>query len=253
LALEQGSVLSPGAVGLLSGLGFAEVDVYPQPSVALLVTGKELQTPGIKLSYGQVYESNSFTLRTALKQMGISKVAVQHVDDTLEAVEAALTFALHDYDLVLLTGGISVGDLDFVLPATEQCGVTKLFHKVAQKPGKPLFFGKKQEKVVFGLPGNPSSVLTCFYQYVVPALEQMTCRQNRVPVQYMRLNEEVRKPKGLTHFLKAAFDDQGVVALSAQESFRMRSFAVANCLIELAEDQSLFEAGTMVPVHLLPF
>ncbi|MEJ7678538.1 MAG: molybdopterin-binding protein [Segetibacter sp.] len=174
------------------------------------------------------------------------------VDDDLGILKNALEDALLTSDVVLLTGGISVGDYDFVLQATEHCGVEKLFHKIKQRPGKPLYFGKKEEKVVFGLPGNPSSVLTCFYEYVILAIEGLTGRKDIIKVKQLQLDKVFTKKTSLTHFLKGLYNGKTVSPLDAQESFRLSSFARANCLIVLEENKEDFNEGDEVEVHLLP-
>src|SRR5690606_12121873 len=175
--LPGGTVLNPAAIGFLASAGMAEVTVFPMPKVAMFVTGDELQPPGKPLIAGQVYEANSYALQAALQQLGIRELEVRHVADHPEQLVSRLLEALEKADLVLLTGGISVGERDYVKRAIERCGVTEGFYKVRQKPGKPLYFGMKGHRPVFGLPGNPASVLVSFYQYVVPALEQLTRRR----------------------------------------------------------------------------
>jgi len=251
LAIEKGSLLSPAAIGFLAGIGITEVSVYPPPSVSIIVTGRELQKPGNVLKFGQVYESNSFSLRAALQQAQITDVKVFEADDELPVLQSVLDHALQSSDVVLLTGGISVGDYDFVLQASSLCGIDKLFHKVKQRPGKPLYFGKKNAKLVFGLPGNPSSVLTCFYEYVLPALEMLSHKKNSIKVLSAKLAKSYSKAAGLTHFLKGRYEDGNVYPLNAQESFRLSSFAQANCLICLEEDRTEYAEGEMVEVHLL--
>jgi len=253
LALEKGSVLSPAAIGFLAGIGVADVKVYPNPSISIIITGNELQQPGKTLQHGQVYESNSFTLKAVLQQLHIDHVEVFYATDKPEIVTSTLEKALQQSDVVLLTGGISVGDYDFVLQAATECGIEKLFHKVKQRPGKPLYFGKKNNKLVFGLPGNPSSVLTCFYQYVVPAIEKMNKRRNLLSAMQAPLSKSFQKAAGLTHFLKGFYDGKTVAPLDAQESYRLSSFARANCLIQVYEDVTECRQGDLVDVHLLPF
>ena len=252
LALQKKTVLTPAAIGFLAGIGIADVKVYPNPSVSIIITGNELQQPGETLQHGQVYESNSFALKAALQQLHINNAEVYYAIDKPEAVIDTLKKALHQSDVVLLTGGISVGDYDFVLQATNECDVEKLFHKVKQRPGKPLYFGKKGDKLVFGLPGNPSSVLTCFYQYVVPALEKMSNRKNLLKIVQSPLSQSFQKAAGLTHFLKGFYDDKTATPLEAQQSYRLSSFARANCLIQLNEDATVYRQGDIVDVHLLP-
>jgi molybdopterin molybdotransferase len=254
LALSKENILSPAAVGFLSGMGITEVTVYRKPSIQIIVTGKELQEPGKQLAYGQVYESNSFALRAVLQQFHLNEIRIEWVDDNPGLIEKSLHNALQNADLVLLTGGISVGDYDYVLQAANACGVEKIFHRVKQRPGKPLFFGKKDERLVFGLPGNPSSVLTCFYEYVLPSIENMMgFKKSSIGREMSALTHDYVKSAGLTHFLKGNYAQGRVTPLEAQESYRMSSFARANCLIYLEEDKEEWKSGDSVEVHLLPF
>lgn len=253
LALEKGTVLSPAAIGFLANVGVVSVNVYPDPSITIIITGDELQTPGNPLEYGQVYEVNSISLLAALSQLNInSRIDVVHVTDNPDLTTEALRNALQKSDLVMLTGGISAGDYDFVLPATAACEVQKLFHKVKQRPGKPLYFGKQGSRIVFGLPGNPGSVLTCFYQYVLHAMEKLSKRKLILPTIRVPLSKPFQKATGLTHFLKGNYDGETVTISDAQESFRLASFARANCLVQINEEVTSCEQGEMVDVHLLP-
>ena len=252
LALEEGSLLLPGSIGFLAGMGKAEVVVYPRPKVAILVTGNELQAPGQPLAYGQVYESNSVLLQAALLQLGIQEVWVQRVSDQLEELQSAVERAIAQADVVLVTGGVSVGDYDFTYRAAERGGIELIFHKIKQKPGKPLLFGHKGERLFFGLPGNPASVLTCFYEYVFPALGQLQGNRKGLDTKKAPLSSVFKKKPGLTQFLKAHFDGQQVHLASAQASYQLAGFATANCLAVFPEDWEVVEAGTLVEIHLLP-
>lgn len=252
LALEKENILSPAAIGFLAGLGITEVKAYPNPSISIIITGNELQQPGKPLQHGQVYESNSFALEAVLQQLHIPYVQVYYATDKLEAVIATLEKALQQSDVVLLTGGVSVGDYDLVLQSATQCGVGKLFHKIKQRPGKPLYFGRKHYKLVFGLPGNPSSVLTCFYQYVIPALEKLSKRKIDLQTIKAPLAKAFQKNTGLTHFLKGFYNGKIAAPLDAQESYRLSSFAKANCLIQIDEDITSLKEGDLVDVYLLP-
>lgn len=252
LAMSAGCRLTPAAIGFLAGIGKTEIEVYQRPSVGIIVTGKELQQPGKELTFGQVYESNSYSLTAALGQTQITEISYYSADDKLDELTAVLQEALGQHEVVLLTGGVSVGDYDFVLRAAELVGITQVFHRVKQKPGKPLYFGKKGNQVIFGLPGNPSSVLSCFYQYVLPALRKLYGDQGGLLCQEAILTHGYSKNAGLTHFLKAHFENGNVTPLNAQESFRMSSFAQANCMIELPEEETTFDAGKKMIIHLFP-
>jgi molybdopterin molybdotransferase len=252
IAMPSGTYLSAAALGFLAGIGCSQVTVFAPPAVGIILTGNELREPGNPLEFGQVYEANSIQLSAALRKTGVNKISVYRVEDDPEKLKQVLLQAIAENDVVLLNGGVSVGDYDFVAAAAKSCGVTKKFHKIRQKPGKPLYFGVKGNKLIFGLPGNPSSSLTCFYEYVLPALEKMM----HLPSGLQEVNAEVthsyEKPAGLTHFLKAYFNNGKVTPLHAQESFRLHSFAHANCFIVLPEESTGCEAGNTVEVHLLP-
>jgi molybdopterin molybdotransferase len=251
LAMKEGTWLSPAAIGFLAGIGINEVLVYPMPAVSIIVTGRELQAPGTALLAAQVYESNSYSLSAALRWAGVTDISIRHADDDLSILKNELDHALRDSELVLLTGGVSVGDYDFVVKAAEGCEVEQKFHKVKQKPGKPLYFGMKGDKPVFGLPGNPSSVLSCFYNYVEPALARLSNRRSAVNTIEAVLGHTYSKTSGLTQFLKGMYLDGVATVLNAQESYRMSSFAGANCLIRLEEERSEYAVGEQVTVILI--
>jgi molybdopterin molybdotransferase len=252
LALAAGSRLHAAAIGFLSMIGVTHVNVFEPPTVCIIVTGNELVDPGQALGHGQVYESNSHALRAALAQMGIREIAVVHAQDNLEALTHTLAAALDNYDMILLNGGISVGEYDFVLRTTEKCGIQQVFHKIKQKPGKPMYFGTRGDKLIFGLPGNPASVLTCFYEYVAVCLEKLYGTDSGMRRIQAPLGVDVKKPAGLTHFLKGYFDGVYAHPLDAQESYRLSSFARANALIVIEEEKTQCIKGEMVELHLLP-
>jgi molybdopterin molybdotransferase len=242
-ALAAGTVLSPGAVGFLASMGIDQVSVYPPPRIGLITTGSELQVPGRALGPGQVYESNSYALRAALGGLAFHRSAPDDPGALLEE-------ALDRCDVLLVTGGVSVGDYDFVAGALEAAGVECLFHRVKQRPGKPLWFGAKGRVHVFGLPGNPASVLTCYYIYIRPLLDQLAGRAPRV-VGRLPLGASYKKQAGLTHFLKGVAMDGCVTPLHGQESYRMSAFVRANCLIVLPEEAEVMEKGDLVDVYYL--
>jgi molybdopterin molybdotransferase len=252
LAMDKNACLSAAAVGFLSGIGIAEVVTFSNPSVGIIITGNELQSPGLPLHHGQVYDASSSMLQAALYQMDIRGVTLYRSADTLQEVITQLNTALQTHDVVLITGGVSVGDYDFVVQACGACAVDTLFHRVKQRPGKPLFFGRKHNKPVFGLPGNPSSVLSCFYEYVWPLLRRLSGKPDALTTFTVPLREDYDKVNDLTQFLKGHYQKGEVQPLFAQESFRLRSFAMANCLIQLDEDMKSNKKGDLVEIHLLP-
>lgn len=263
LAMSKGTLLTAAGIGFLASLGIEKVKVVREPRVTLIVTGDELQQPGLPLGFGQVYESNSQLLQAAFLHLRFSQPKIVYAKDDLAGITESIRLAMLDSDMIVMTGGVSVGDYDFVVPAAEAAGTQPIFHKIKQKPGKPLFFGVKEDvgakktdlvtpkqTVVFGLPGNPASVLTCFYQYVLTALEALSGCPVSLKAKTATFTDGYKKNPGLTHFLKGIYSDGVVRLLGAQESYRLSSFSVANCLIEVPEESHEIAAGSTVLVHL---
>nr|WP_295932265.1 gephyrin-like molybdotransferase Glp [uncultured Dyadobacter sp.] len=253
VALPAGTLVSPGAIGFLKGMNVNEVTIRTKPTIGLLVTGDELLRAGDELVPGKIYESNSAMLAGALRREGIQDVEIGYSSDDLANTVQALDNLLKNHDVVLASGGISVGDYDFVGAALEALGAETIFYKVRQKPGKPLLFGKKEGKLIFALPGNPASSLVCYYEYVLPALRRMTgwsdpfVKSRRMPIRGAYAFDGERD-----EFLKAKIEGDEVVPLDGQESFVIGSFAVADALIYLPVERSRVQAGDVVEVHILP-
>lgn len=248
MALPAGTIITASMVGFIASMGFGAVKVYRKPAVAILITGNELVAPGNPLLPGQVYDSNSFALTALLKEEGVNEINVLYAKDHLGETAFKLEEALSQHDLVLLTGGVSVGDYDFVVQACQQVGVEQLFHRVAQKPGKPIYFGKREGQLVFGLPGNPASVMSCFKQYVLPSIQLMSGKSIDQPVMG-KLKHSYEKPSNLCFFLKGRVENGIVSVLGGQASYQQNSFVTANCWIELDAAQHRFEQFSMVKLH----
>jgi molybdopterin molybdotransferase len=246
VALGADNVLTPAAVSYLAGMGVDQVSVYANPVVRIISTGKELTAPGKPLAGGMIYESNSCGLSAGLKHAGISASSVNTCDDVEDQIVASIRTGLES-DVLLITGGVSAGDYDLVPGALGKCGVRKVFHKVKQKPGKPFFFGTHESTLVFALPGNPAAVMTCFYEYVLPAIAML---RHEPPHGHITstLADEYHKKEGLTHFLKGKSNNGTVTILSHQESYLMNTFAVADCLIEMDEDKAHFNIGDTIRI-----
>lgn len=249
LAFKKGTTISAMHLGYLASMGIKEIPVIRKPKVGIIITGNELVQPGNELIAGQVYESNSFALKACLQKLQIHSIQVYHVKDTIEATQLTISKGLLENDLLLITGGVSVGDYDFVAGACLQQGVQKLFHGVKQKPGKPLFFGKKENVLVFGLPGNPSSVLSCYQQYVYTALNAITGGK-QVEAVFAKLEMPFDKKPPLTLFLKGYYESGTVQILPAQASYQLSAFVTANCWVELAEEINYFDKDQLVKIYL---
>jgi molybdopterin molybdotransferase len=201
--VRAGQELGPADVGVLASVGRAAVAVRRRPRVAILSTGAELvevdETPGP----GQVVNSNAYALAAAVREAGCERpLVLPIVRDRFEDIRARLEEAT-DADVVLSTGGVSVGEFDFVKEALDALGVERLFWKVAQKPGKPLAFGRRGDRLFFGLPGNPVSALVCFAIYVWPALRKLAGHERlHLPATRAALTAPVSRKPGLTEFLR---------------------------------------------------
>lgn len=256
IILRAGDCLTPAAIGLLACLGVDKVQVFPRPRVGCIITGSELCPPGTPLREGMIYDSNSSMLMAAVKQTGVSIVFDRQTLDDFAALSTVLQQALSVSNVVLLTGGVSVGQFDYVRAAAVKAGVDEVFWRIAQKPGKPLYFGATPDrsKAVFGLPGNPASVLTCFYEYVAPALRQlMGAGNSRAMTLSATLKTPFSRRGSLTQFLKGDLNDDGTVSiLEHQGSHMLSSYARANCLVVIPPDENHLQEGAKVQVHLIP-
>jgi molybdopterin molybdotransferase len=249
LVLEKNTILTPAAIGFLACLGITEIQVFSKPKVVIVVTGNELVSPGKKLPMGKIFESNSIMLESALKGIGIQKIKKIKVKDNLQHTKKVFKECLSKFDIVLVSGGISVGDYDFVKEALLANGVEEFFYKINQKPGKPLFFGTKEQTSVFALPGNPASSLTCFYVYVYPALKiSMGHDAIHLPKIKRKISSSFENKSGKSLFLKAFYDDTSVSILESQSSAMLNSFALANALIYLPFDAESIEINQEVVV-----
>lgn len=202
--LARGTPLTPSVIGLLAALGYGRVRVHAHPRIVVLVTGNELRKPGDRLAPGQIRDVNSFTIRAALARMGM-EAEFRHVPDDRTQIDIAIREALRRCDLLLTTGGVSVGDHDHVRAAMKEAGVREHFWRVAMKPGKPVFFGTRGRRLAFGLPGNPLSALLALYLFVRPAIGATIGGPDPAPRRFRaRLAVALQKQPGREHLLLMA-------------------------------------------------
>ncbi|WP_299098266.1 gephyrin-like molybdotransferase Glp [uncultured Winogradskyella sp.] len=247
LALKKRTKLNEAAIGFLACLGITTVSVCKTPSVAILVTGNELQQPGTDLEIGKIYESNSVMLKAALQKAGIKEIEIIAVKDDYQATKTSIKNALDANDILLVSGGISVGDYDFVKEALLENDVEELFYKINQKPGKPLWFGKKRDTYVFALPGNPASALTCFYIYALPLLRKMCgYKNNHLQKVIAKSKSAIKNPSQKTLFLKANLEDEFVEVLQGQSSAMLYTYAMSNVLICVSSETAEVKIGDEV-------
>jgi len=255
VVLERGTRIRPPSLGLLASVGRAEVVVHRRPRVAFFSTGDELRSVGQSLEPGQIYDSNRYTLYGMLKRLGVDILDMGVVRDDREAIEKAFNEAAATADVVITSGGVSVGDADFVKEMLQKIGEVG-FWQIAMKPGRPLAFGRIKDSLFFGLPGNPVSVMVTFYQFVAPALRKLMGEKNIQATPFIRVPcvTPLRKRPGRTEYQRAMLEtnENGELVVGTtgiQGSGVLHSMSQANCFIVLDRDSGDIDAGTRVNVQ----
>jgi molybdopterin molybdotransferase len=253
LVFTSGKLLNPSDIGLIASLGIGEIKVVRKLRVAFFSTGDELVSIGTPLEVGQIYDSNRYTLWSMLTRIGVEINDLGVVRDTPEAVEAAFLEASENADIVITSGGVSVGDADFVKETLEKLGEVN-FWKVAMKPGRPLAFGKINNAYFFGLPGNPVSVMVTFYIFVQAAIEKMMGHEPKTRIQIQATStSELRKRPGRVEYQRGTYhlneDREYIVGKTGEQgSGILRSMSDANCFIFLPMESSGISKGDKVEI-----
>ncbi|MCG3202828.1 MAG: Molybdopterin molybdenumtransferase [Gammaproteobacteria bacterium] len=254
--LAAGRRLMPADIGLIASLGIAKIAVHRPLRVAIFSTGDELKPVGERLEPGDVHDSNRYTLRGMLQRVGARINDVGIVRDTREQTRAAFEAAAAGQDVIISSGGVSVGEADFVKSVLSELGHAE-FWKVAMKPGRPLTFGRVRGAVFFGLPGNPVSVMVTFYQFVQPALRRMMGETETTGLRLQATSlSRLKKRPGRVEFQRGVLEQDGSGALvvrktGMQGSGILTSMSHANCFVILPQDCSGVEVGE--PVEVQPF
>jgi molybdopterin molybdotransferase len=257
LALARGRRIRPAELGLIASLGIGEVSVFRPLRVAFFSTGDELKGVGATLAEGEIYDSNRYTLHGMLTRLGCEVLDMGVVRDDPASLERAFVEAAANADVVITSGGVSVGEADFVKPMLAKLGEV-VFWKIAMKPGRPLAYGKISGAHFFGLPGNPVSVMATFYQFVRDALLILMGAHPVEPVPTFPAvcSVKLKKAPGRTEFqrgilARAADGTWSVRPTGEQGSGILKSMSDANCFIILGDAVGNVEAGTTVEVQLL--
>jgi len=252
--LTPGIQLGAAETGLLASVGVAEISVTRRLRVAFFSTGDELTSIGTPLAAGQIYDSNRYALHGMLNKPAIECYDLGVIPDKREAVREAFREAAEVADLILTSGGVSVGEADYVTETLQELGEIN-FWRMAMKPGKPLAFGRLDKAVFFGLPGNPVSVMVTFYQFVLPAIRKMTGANPRDPLLVQaRCTVELKKSPGRMEFQRGILqlEKDGSLSVSStgmQESHLLTSMSRANCFIQLPAESTGIHAGEWVSVQ----
>jgi molybdopterin molybdotransferase len=253
--LQPGKLLRPAELGLIASLGVAEVKVNRRLRAAFFATGDELASIGAPLNEGEIYDSNRYTLHGMLSRLGVELIDLGVVRDDPKLLENAFRRAAEQADVVITTGGVSVGEADFVKQLMAKLGEV-LFWKIAMRPGRPMAFGRIGSAFLFGLPGNPVAVMVTFYQFVRDALLHLSGRTDdyAIPLLKAIASEGLRKVPGRTEYQRGIVFREGsdwkVRTTGQQGSGVLRSMSEANCFIVLEHARGKIEAGELVQVQL---
>ena len=253
--MRPGQFLTPADVGLVASLGIGEVKVKRKPRVAIFSTGDEIYDIGDVPPSGGIFDSNRFTLSSALQRMEVDIIDLGIIPDEKVSLRNVLSEIADDVDMIVTSGGVSVGEADYVKEVLAIMGTVD-FWKVAIKPGRPLAFGKLNDAIFFGLPGNPVAVMVAFYQFVLPALRKLMGIKNAPPVPRFRAQStgRIRKLPGRTEFQRGILeqDESGewrVRTTGKQGAGILTSMSLANCFIILPHDGKSVEVGDDVTVQ----
>jgi molybdopterin molybdotransferase len=252
---SAGRRLTAADIGVLASLGLVEATVFRKLKVAFFSTGDELRPAGEPLGPGEIHDSNRYTLYGMLKKLDVEIIDMGVVRDRRDLIEQAFQDAAADADVVITSGGVSVGEADFVKETLEKLG-TMSFWKIAMKPGRPVTFGHIKDAVFFGLPGNPVSVMVTFFQFVRPALLKMTGATGTHGILTLRarVTSALRKRPGRYEFQRGVLEQTApgefaVRSAGAQGSGILRSMSEANCFILLGPDRTSVDIGGQVEVQ----
>ncbi len=255
LAMSAGKTLSPSDLGMLASLNRSMIDVWRRPRVAIVATGDELVDVDQVPTGAQVVNSSAYALAGAIREAGATPVILKVARDHPAEVRARLAEALA-FDVVLSTGGVSVGQFDHVKVVMDELGLRQLFHGVAQKPGRPLKFGTIGGRPIFGLPGNPVSTLVCFYLYVRPALLRMSgASATGLPRMTVRCASDIKTSQNLTEFVRVQLERRGAEVFATPTGYQgsgvFSSLSRAEALLIGPAASSVLKAGDQATVLLL--
>ncbi|MBI4655775.1 MAG: molybdopterin molybdotransferase MoeA [Elusimicrobia bacterium] len=251
IVARHGDLITPGLIGFLSSLGITSVKVFAPPEVGLIATGSELACAYGRIGKFQIRDSNTSSLVALLKSAGINPVFVKRFPDKKNTLCKFLKNLKTHSNIIILAGGVSVGEHDYVKQELEKFGVKRLFWKVSQKPGKPLYAAIRNGTIFFGLPGNPAAVITCFYLYVLPVINKCMHKLSiHLPKTFAILENDVKTDECRTVFLRARYKNGRVKLLKGQGSHMLLSFSKANSLF-MANPGKHYKKGKKVQIFLL--
>jgi molybdopterin molybdotransferase len=250
--LTKGSILQAAQIALLASLGISEVPIARPPRVGIITTGSELAEPGSPLGPGQIYNSNYYSLAAQVSALDAEPLAMGRVDDNAEATVAAITSCQDKCEVLILSGGVSAGDFDYVPAAMKKAGVTLHFKKIAVQPGMPTVFGSQGKKIIFGLPGNPVSTFVIFEIFIKPLIMRLLGHHYQPLVLPAVMAETYNRSQGTrTAFVPVRYSQGRANILAYHGSAHLHSLSQANALLRIPAGQLSIPAGSTVNVRYL--
>ena len=249
--IKKNHIIDSSSMGLLASQGINKIKVFKNPVVSFFTSGDEVVAIDKKLPYGKVHDSNRYTLTGMLDKNNINVIDLGHANDNIKDIKNKFNEAIKKSDIVISTGGVSVGDADYIKEVVKTLGDIN-FWKVAVKPGRPLAFGKIKDTIFFGLPGNPVSVMVTFLLFVLPSINMVSGRNFEMLLKDAILQSDIRKRKGRAEFQRGlAQYDKGkiyVKSVGEQGSGILSSMNKANCLIYLSVEQGSLKSNDSVKI-----
>lgn len=250
LIAKKGETITPHMIGLFSAVGITKVKVFLPPAVGIITTGTEIESLNKKPKKYQIRNSNLYTLKALLKEYNINPAFTKIFSDKKGLIINFLKKLDKLPDIIITTGGVSVGKRDYVKEELGKFGVKNLFWKVAQKPGKPFYTGIKNKTIFLGLPGNPGAVITCFYYYIVPLINKFMKKEKIfLKEEYGILEKDIENKSKRTLFLNAHFKKSKIKVLKKQGSHIISSFSKANSFLILKPGQR-YKKGDKIKIYL---
>lgn len=256
LIIKKGALITPEVSGIIANLGYGKVSVYKMPNIGIIVTGSEVADSKNPLKKGKIRDLNSITLSGLCANLKIKPLFIKRVSDNKKNMALLISAAVKSCDYVIITGGVSMGKYDLVRETLKNAGAREVFWKIAVKPGKPFYFCKKNKTLIFGLPGNPASVITSFYELVRPSLlHNMGHKNYFLPSAKALLDAPLKKKAGLLYIYRGHyyFKDEKirVKILEKQGSNQLVSFIDTNCFVKIPAKISEISAGKKVDIDII--
>ncbi len=251
VVLKRGARIRPQEIGILASLGIGTIAAFVPPSVAVIATGSEIVEPGRPLAKGRIYDSNSYSLAAQAAKAGATVKIRRRVPDRPALIRKSIAAALERCDLVLISGGVSAGDLDFVPGILRELGAVLHFEQIAVQPGKPTVFGTRRGKIVFGVPGNPVSTFVIFEVFIKPVLSRMMGLEEEPLVVRAAMAEDLlRRKTERAAFVPVRVCGDAVIPLDYHGSAHIQALGRADGLLYIPKGHAGYGAGSRVDVRL---